>query len=294
MKPEEIDEEFATARIGLARGHLSQFVANADSLIKRALSMGDQERARAMASAVIFPALVTGSSELAETCLTLAESGTAPRSPSLLRARGFAAFLKGKAIAFEQAARQTAELAEQSGDTGSRIVSWRFLGLALYFQGRGGEAEQVFVEAQRLSEEADDVANRTEILCWRARIALEAGDVAGATTFVEYASRVVQSNDTTARALLAMTRGLLCKEQNRLPEAETFLRQATDLADATEFGNIRADAAVALTRFLADTGRRSEALEAILPTRHWLHKSGYRFLDRQLAEIDPLIAAQPD
>lgn len=293
VSAEQVDAEFEAARANLlARGQLTQFVEKSYSMMKRALALGDRGRALHIASVTVFPALVTGNSELAEECLSVAESKPSASSLALRRARGFAEFLKGNPITWEQAARETADEAQKSDDKPLRIIGLRLLGLALYFQKRPQEADNIFADAQRLCEEVDDVANRTEILCWRARIALEAGEVTAANTLVEYATRVAQANDTTAGAVLAITQGLLCEAQDRQLEAEASLRQAVELANATEFGNIRADAAIVFARFLAARGRPSEAAEAIIPTKAWLEKSGYRFLDPQLSEVDLLLGSQ--
>jgi len=101
--------------------------------------------------------------------------------------------------------------------------------------------------------------NRAELLCLRARAALDLGELDAAEQFIQRALEAKRDEDITGTAEVLDQYGLILAARGKLDQAESTLRQALDVVAGSDYFWVRSIAAIDLAHLLATRGKLVEA-----------------------------------
>jgi ATP/maltotriose-dependent transcriptional regulator MalT len=285
----QLDADYEAIDIDWLEGRLTRYIEQATPLRDRALAIGDEARAAEIVSWMASAAVNAWDSradDYVDQAERLADAAGLPVvGARMLRARARLAYLRGDPSLREAADRDELARAEASGDSEAIVLARRSLGEGLMGQRRFGEAEASLSAALELSRQIGDVKWRTEILCGKARLALERGDVESADSFVAEALAGVREEDLTGLATARLALAEVRAAQSRDGAAESSYRDALAVISSTEYRQLAVDVSISYARFLAERGRAADVESQLRPIERLLEDRGYPFRATEIAEV---------
>ena len=262
--PGEIEARHVGTNTLWGTGHLADYTAVNEELVRRAQSIGDVAH-EAWIKARLAPALGLRGDHAAahrymEQAEALAQKHGLRHVTVRVRFDQAAAVLRtGDFAAAAQKWIDCAREAEDAGDGQHLIGALRFLGHTLLYAHKPAEAASALDRALQLSRERGERWNRTEILALRAQAALDLADLALADRLIGESIESLRKEDVSAESESSMHLGLIRAEQGRHLEAEAALRRALDVVVPTDYNAHKIESASSLADFLASRGRGAEA-----------------------------------
>jgi class 3 adenylate cyclase/tetratricopeptide (TPR) repeat protein len=203
-------------------------------------------------------------------------------------ARAHALFVRGEfeALRFnldeaEAAMEESRELFTEVGDAWALARGLTRLAWIAIDKADLPRAERLFREAIRILKPLEDRGTLCESQRGLAQVLVALGRLEEAERFALEARKTVGAHDQSSRATTRMALGLVRAAQGRNEEAEQLLREALDLVSETDFNVVRVEVLEALTAFLREQGRESEAapFEAELAALGWARGTQSTFAD---------------
>jgi predicted ATPase/class 3 adenylate cyclase len=246
-----------------AHGRLTEMIRESLRLADEAEAIGDLARVAAIKARLIAPALWHGEAILGEElaaaaihlCDELGLAGTR-RVAQFFQAR--LAWLRGDLDDAEARCRALIQDAEDAGEGGYRLSSYRLLAETLLDQGRFVDAKAVLDRAIAISISTGDRWSRTELHCFRCYAELPLGDLAGFHADLAVAEATLRHEDVAAVGEVHVAQGRLAAAAGRDADAEAAFRAADAVARSTEY-MWWAMTSLELAEYLASRGRLAEA-----------------------------------
>jgi class 3 adenylate cyclase/tetratricopeptide (TPR) repeat protein len=208
-----------------------------------------------------------------------------------LMSRGSALRLARDLPAAEDMYLQYLNAAEEAGAVQHQISALRNLAYALVSAGKFDEAAAALDRALLLSEATGETWNRSELLCSRARAALELNQLEAAESFIQRALSSLRHEDVSATSEVHHQLGLIRAAQGRDTEAEAALRRSLGAVVDTEYEMLRTESALALAAFLADRGRDGEAVALVEERKEIMETADWHLWDPEIDHIRSTVAA---
>lgn len=186
--------------------------------------------------------------------------------------------------AAEATCRALAAEALAAGDGALVVSSHRLLGETLFEAGRFAESDAVTATALEHSIRTGERWSRTELLAYRALVAIEDGRLADAERLLADSAATIREGDVAAFSVLEAAKGQLTAAQARDAEAERAFRAAVAQGRATEYWWWTMPA-VELAEFLVSRGRAAEAAPMVAEIDATMEQLGYSI---RRARIDAL------
>jgi tetratricopeptide (TPR) repeat protein len=294
--PAEIEARHVASNLHFAAGRLVEFVAVNEELLSRARSIGDTAHVAAITARLVAVEATLGDMEaaarnLAEADSLAAQHGLRNVALRVMFDKGSLLMWAGDLASAERAMRDYERAAIEAGAAQHQISSLRFLGYALLFGRRPGEAGHVLDQALELSLATGERWNRTELFGLRARAALDTGDLVGAEQYINRALGTWRDGDITAMAEIYTHVGAIRSAQGRDAEAEAAFRQALGVLAGTDYAEsmMSLDTKSSLAQFLANRGQTGEAAQLLDQVAGLVDTRGWHAWDRSIAEIRELL-----
>lgn len=289
----EIEARHVGAYYLWGTGRVDDYIAVNRELLERARSIGDVAHEGAILvrlgpAEAIRGNLGAGDAHLAEAARLAATFGLREIERTVLWQRGGWYLLSGDLAAAERFHREFLVASQEAGAVQHQVSAHRHLANVLMYAQRYGEAAQSLERAAELSEASGERWNRSEIYAMRARAAFRLGDLGAAEVWMGRALATLREYDVTAVSEVHQSLGLIRAAQGRTADAEFSLRRSLSVLDRTEYNWIRAEVAVDLARFLAQTGRTREAADLIGVHALWASQRDIHLWDRDFEEIRAL------
>ena len=189
--------------------------------------------------------------------------------------------------AAEATCRALAAEALAAGDGALVVSSHRLLGETMFEAGRFAESDAVTATALEHSIRTGERWSRTELLAFRALVAIEDGRLADAERLLADSAATIREGDVAAFSVLEAAKGQLAAAQARDAEAERAFRAAVAQGRATEYWWWTMPA-IELAEFLVSRGRAAEAAPMVAEIDATMKQLGYSI---RRARIDALLRA---
>jgi len=273
-----------------ALGRLSAYIAVNQELLAQARAIGDSAHVAAILVRLTAAEGMRGDQPAAERHIAEAEQVAAAlglRSVALgaMMQRAGRSFFTGDLVNAERAHREFLAAAEDAGAVQYLVSALRFLGRALIFQGRSGEAISVLDRALELSETSGERWNRSELFGLRARAAVQLGEIEAAESYINRALTSLRDNDVTAIGETYDQLGHIREAQGRHAQAEEARRRAVGAVAETEYNWIKTDFGLALAKSLVQVGAFDEARSLLEEHERWARQQGITFWDLEIEKL---------
>ena len=220
----------------------------------------ESQAAQQLADIYIARLEVDDAEPLVERALTLAEES------ANIVARGLALCSKGKLLTLRGeldaawvALEDARSLFEEAGVAGTLARTLNGLAWNAWRRGDVDVADRLFRESIRILKPLEDRGTLCESERSLTQLLVQRGKLEEAERVALEARKTVGPNDESSRATTRMALGLVRAAQRRDDEAEELLREALDIALATDFSYVRYEVLQALAAFLRERDRVSEA-----------------------------------
>jgi len=252
------------SQIGWWEGDLTSVERYARQTLEIARRAGrkDLESGSAVELASIYYARLDN--EQAEPYLTAAiqladDSGSFEAQAYALRTRGELHVRRNELDEAEEAFGEALRLFSEAGVTmrAARVLNW--LALVRWRRGDPAGAELLLRDAIRMLKPLEERGTLVETQRTLAQVLLEQGKLDEAERYALESRKTVGPRDMSSRATTRVALGLVRAAQGRDDEAETLLREALEILDATDYHRFRIEPLEALATFLRERGRPDEA-----------------------------------
>ena len=273
-----------------AVGRLSEYIAVNEQLLAQSRAIGDSAHVAAILVRLTAAEGMRGDQPAAERHIAEAEQMAATlglRSVALgaKMQRAGRSFLMGDLATAESAGREFLAAAEDAGAVQYLVSALRFLGRALIFRGRSGEAASVLDRSLELSETSGERWNRSELFGLRARAAVQLGEIEAAEGYINRALTYLREDDVTAVGEAYDQLGLIREAQGRHAEAEAARRRAVSAVAETEYNWFKTDVGLALAKSLVQRGALDEARPLLEEHERWAREQKIGLWDVEIEEL---------